>query len=96
MYEGDVRIKEAASDGIHANDDIVMESGALAIRSTGDGIESEKDVIRINGGQIDTKTQIIVQYIDRKTRFFDLYIDTYFFVLRLDRFCRAFIHLSFN
>jgi hypothetical protein len=59
MYEGDVRIKEAASDGIHANDEIVIESGALAIRSTGDGLESEKDMIQIKGGHSTASVEII-------------------------------------
>jgi hypothetical protein len=52
MYEGDICINEAASDGIHANDEVLLVSGALAIRSSGDGIESEKDVIQIQGGQV--------------------------------------------
>jgi hypothetical protein len=56
MYEGDIWIKEAAGDGIHANDDVLIASGTLNIRSAGDGIESEKDVININGGSISVVT----------------------------------------
>jgi hypothetical protein len=56
MYAGNIRIKEAASDGIHANDEVWIVDGAVAVRSTGDAIESEKDQIRIDGGQIELVT----------------------------------------
>jgi hypothetical protein len=56
MYEGDVQIKEAASDGIHANDDVLIEGGTLTVRSVGDGIESEKDAVNITGGAINVVT----------------------------------------
>jgi hypothetical protein len=52
MYAGDIWIKEAASDGIHANDDVLIENGTLNIRSASDGIESEKDIVSITGGVI--------------------------------------------
>jgi hypothetical protein len=56
MYDGDIHINEAASDGIHANDDVLVESGTLAIRSDGDGIESEEDAVNITGGTVQIVT----------------------------------------
>lgn len=49
-----ISIKEAASDGVHANDGITMTSGDFSIRSTGDGIESESknEAISITGGNL--------------------------------------------
>lgn len=54
IIEGTIHIKEAASDGIHTNDDVTISGGTLTIRSTGDGIESEstKAPIAITGGDI--------------------------------------------
>ncbi|MDR3236339.1 MAG: carbohydrate-binding domain-containing protein [Prevotellaceae bacterium] len=55
MYEGDIRIKEAASDGIHANDNVLIDGGSLTVRSAGDGIESE-DAVAITGGDLSVIT----------------------------------------
>jgi hypothetical protein len=55
MYEGDIRIKEAASDGIHTNDEVLIDGGSLTVRSAGDGIESE-DAITITGGSLSVVT----------------------------------------
>jgi hypothetical protein len=56
MYEGDIRVREAASDGIHANDDVLIAGGALSVRSAGDGVESEKDVVQVTGGTVQIVT----------------------------------------
>jgi hypothetical protein len=56
MYDGDIRIKEAASDGIHAKDEVLIEGGILTIRSTKEGVESESDVVDVTGGVINIVT----------------------------------------
>lgn len=54
ITEGSINIKEAASDGIHTNDEITISGGNLTIRSIGDGVESESKEapISITGGDI--------------------------------------------
>ncbi|MCC8174142.1 MAG: carbohydrate-binding domain-containing protein [Odoribacter sp.] len=56
MYEGNIWIKEAASDGVHANDYIRIDDGSLKVRAKGEGIECEKGYVVINGGMINIKT----------------------------------------
>ncbi|MDL2320475.1 carbohydrate-binding domain-containing protein [Alistipes sp. OttesenSCG-928-B03] len=55
---GNISIKEAASDGIHANDEIEISGGTLSVRSTGDGIESESKTkpVNITGGTLTITT----------------------------------------
>lgn len=54
MTAGTINIKEAASDGIHTNDEITISGGTLSVRSVGDGIQSEStdNPISITGGAI--------------------------------------------
>jgi hypothetical protein len=56
--DGVIHIKEAASDGIHANDEIILSGGTLTIRSVSDGIESESktEAIEITGGTLNIVT----------------------------------------
>lgn len=58
MTAGTINIKEAASDGIHTNDEITISGGTLSVRSTGDGIQSEstENPISITGGDISIVT----------------------------------------
>lgn len=58
ILTGDIKIKESISDGIHANDKIVIAGGDLNIRSVGDGIEceSKSESIDITGGTISIVT----------------------------------------
>ena len=58
MTAGTINIKEAASDGIHTNDEITISGGTLSVRSTGDGIQSEstEKPISITGGDISIVT----------------------------------------
>lgn len=55
MQHGNINIKEAASDGIHANDEVTISGGALTIRSTGDGIDTG-ETITVDGGEIEITT----------------------------------------
>jgi hypothetical protein len=56
QYAGHIHIKEAASDGIHANDEVSLEGGALTVRSAGDGVESEKSTVSVAGGVVNIVT----------------------------------------
>lgn len=58
MTNGNIHIKEAASDGIHTNDEILLSGGNLTIRSAGDAIdcESETEPVNITGGNISIVT----------------------------------------
>lgn len=58
MSNGTIHIKEAASDGLHTNDEILISGGNLTIRSTGDGIdcESTTETIELTGGDISITT----------------------------------------
>lgn len=56
VYEGNIWIKEAASDAIHANDYIVIEGGTLKTRSEGDALDCEKGYVEIKGGDIEIVT----------------------------------------
>lgn len=56
MYAGSIRVKEAASDGIHANDEISIEGGTINIRAEGDGVESEENTLSIAGGALSIVT----------------------------------------
>ncbi len=58
ITEGTINIKEAASDGIHTNDEITISGGNLTVRSVGDGVESEskKAPVTITGGNISVVT----------------------------------------
>lgn len=58
MASGTINIKEAASDGIHANDEVRLEGGSLTIRSTGDAIdcESTEEAVSITGGTLSITT----------------------------------------
>lgn len=55
IHNGNINIKEATSDGLHANDDISINGGYLTIRSAGDGIDTGEE-IRITGGEINIIT----------------------------------------
>ncbi|MCD8264281.1 MAG: carbohydrate-binding domain-containing protein [Tannerellaceae bacterium] len=52
MYEGDIQVTGTVSDGLHANDAVVIDGGTLTIKAGTDGIECEKGYILINGGNI--------------------------------------------
>jgi len=56
MYEGNILIKEAASDAIHANDYIQIDGGILSTVSTGEGLDCEKGYVEINGGTLSITT----------------------------------------
>lgn len=56
MYEGNITVKEAASDGIHANDYIRIDGGSLTVKSTGEGLDCEKGYVQIEGGTIQIAT----------------------------------------
>lgn len=58
INSGGINIREAASDGIHANDEIVIAGGELTIRSVSDGIESESKTkpVDITGGTLNITT----------------------------------------
>lgn len=58
ISSGTLNIKEAATDGIHANDQILISGGDITIRSVGDGIESESKTqpLYISGGDITVVT----------------------------------------
>ncbi|MCD7850199.1 MAG: carbohydrate-binding domain-containing protein [Parabacteroides sp.] len=56
IYEGNIWIKEAASDAVHANDYVRIDGGTLTTRSAGEGIECEKGYVRIEGGTIEIVT----------------------------------------
>ncbi len=56
MYEGNITIASAASDGIHANDYIRIDAGTLTVKSTGEGLDCEKGYIELNGGTINIVT----------------------------------------
>lgn len=58
ISDGNIKIREAAGDGIHTNDEITLTGGKLTIRSQGDGIESEstKNPIAITGGTVNITT----------------------------------------
>jgi hypothetical protein len=47
---GTLNILKAASDGIHANDAILIDGGAFDIKASSDGIEADKGQIIINDG----------------------------------------------
>ncbi|NDV46755.1 carbohydrate-binding domain-containing protein [Paludibacter sp. 221] len=55
IYEGDIWVKEAASDAIHANDYIIVSGGAIQTRSVGEGLDSDR-YIHIAGGSLDITT----------------------------------------
>lgn len=57
MYEGNIIIKEAASDGIHSNDYIRIDAGTLTVKSTGEGLDCEKGYVTINGGAVNITTK---------------------------------------
>jgi hypothetical protein len=56
MYAGSIRVKEAASDGVHANDEVTVEGGDLNVRAAGDGVESEKSSLTVTGGTVSIVT----------------------------------------
>lgn len=58
LASGTLHIKQAASDGIHTNDEVIIAGGSLTIRAEGDGIdcESKKKAIEITGGTINITT----------------------------------------
>lgn len=55
MYEGDIWVKEAASDAIHAKDYTSIEGGTLLTRSVGEGIDCDGYIV-INAGSLDITT----------------------------------------
>ncbi len=56
MYEGNITVKEAASDAIHANEYIQVDGGTLTTSSVGEGMDCEKGYVKINGGNINITT----------------------------------------
>ena len=54
--EGNLLIKEAESDGIHANEYIEIEGGMISSRSKGEGLDCEEGYVEINGGVINIIT----------------------------------------
>ena len=57
IYEGNIIVKEAASDAFHANDYIRIDAGTLLVKSIGDGLDCEKGYITINGGTLEITTE---------------------------------------
>lgn len=55
IRNGNINIKESASDGIHANDEVNISGGFLTIRSTGDGIDTG-ETITVTAGEINITT----------------------------------------
>ncbi|NDV94505.1 carbohydrate-binding domain-containing protein [Dysgonomonas sp. 521] len=55
IRNGNINIKESASDGIHTNDGVTISGGLLTIRSAGDGIDTGEP-INITGGEINITT----------------------------------------
>lgn len=55
MKSGCIVIKDAAKDGIHANDSVLIKGGTINVVSVGDAIQSE-GMLLIFGGQISAKT----------------------------------------
>lgn len=56
ISEGNLWIKEAASDAIHANDYITIDGGTITTRSAGEGFDCEKGYVEINGGNVEIVT----------------------------------------
>ena len=50
IYEGTFNLISKVSDGIHANDAVIIDGGTLNINSASDAIECEKGYILINDG----------------------------------------------
>lgn len=55
MYEGNIWVKEAVSDAIHAKDYVKIHGGNILTRSAGDAIDCD-GYIEIDGGLIDITT----------------------------------------
>lgn len=55
MYEGNITVKEAASDAVHANDYIRIDGGSINTKSVGEGFDSE-GYVAINGGTVNIAT----------------------------------------
>lgn len=55
VYEGNIYVKEAASDAIHAKDYVTIEGGTITTRSEGDGIDCD-GYIEVNGGKLEIVT----------------------------------------
>lgn len=51
IEEGNITVKSAIKDGIHANDNITVSGGTLNITATSDGFDSEGDIL-ISGGEV--------------------------------------------
>ncbi|MCL2207754.1 MAG: carbohydrate-binding domain-containing protein [Fibromonadales bacterium] len=59
IESGNIKVAEAAGDGIHVNDDIIIKGGKIDITSVGDAIQSERLNVKIFGGQVTAKTSDI-------------------------------------
>lgn len=55
MYEGNIVVKEAVSDAIHAKDYAQINGGSITSRSLGEGIDSDGYIL-IQGGSLDITT----------------------------------------
>ncbi|NDV60523.1 carbohydrate-binding domain-containing protein [Bacteroides sp. 519] len=55
MYEGNIHVKEAASDAIHAKDYVQIEGGRITTRSAGEGIDCD-GYVEINSGTLEIVT----------------------------------------
>lgn len=67
IVEGNIIVSDAISDGLHSNDGIYIDGGKLNIVASSDGIEAEKGVVIVNGGEITLKVAddgIVASYED--------------------------------
>lgn len=55
IYEGNIHVKEAASDAIHAKDYVKIEGGNIVTRSSGEGFDCD-GYVEINGGLLEIVT----------------------------------------
>lgn len=55
IYEGNIHVKEAASDAIHAKDYVQVEGGTIITRSVGEGFDCD-GYVEINGGELEIVT----------------------------------------
>lgn len=58
ISQGAIRITDAVSDGIHANDEITVSGGTVTVNAVGDGLESESKTkpTRFSGGTVQVTT----------------------------------------